>query len=145
VIVGVMSALTIAYLITRFYGIFITTFTFGAVFLTGLLLTLGDVSSTVRQLGWRAVIFIALGRVCWETENNLCEAYPGLWPLHNLWHCLATAAATYMFLAEYIYRIEKMGAIGVLRAEGVDCRTQATLPMLLFLPASAQKMLDKND
>ena len=97
VLVGGLSLVTIVYLITRIFGLFITGFTVGTVFLLGIYLT-ADKNPAYDYLGGRAAIRIILARVAWELENHLCLQYPFLWPLHNVWHVGSCLAASDLFL-----------------------------------------------
>mmetsp|Transcript_30026 Transcript_30026/g.69258 ORF Transcript_30026/g.69258 Transcript_30026/m.69258 type:complete len:268 (+) Transcript_30026:531-1334(+) len=52
-----------------------------------------------------ALVGIVLGRVLWESENRLCEVYPGVWLLHVGWHLLSGFAAYSILVATLISRL----------------------------------------
>ena len=46
----------------------------------------------------RASLIMVLGRIVWESEQNLCNSLPSVWPLHILWHFIGAMAAYYWLL-----------------------------------------------
>ena len=64
-LVGGMSVLTVVYLITRIFGLFVTGFTVGTIFLLGLYMT-AEWNPDYGYLGGRAAVRILLARVAWE-------------------------------------------------------------------------------
>jgi hypothetical protein len=154
-LVGGLALLTAAYLVTRIFGLFITGFTVGTVFLLGIYLSERcNMSASYNRLGARAALLIIAARVFWELENHLCQAHPYLWPFHNVWHLGSCLAASDLFLHGYYYRIDKLGAAGIVRAAkgatgggpndvAAKPAMPALLPMLLFGPESARPMVEK--
>lgn len=140
-IVG-LTVLTIVYLITRVFGIFITGFTVGTLFLLGIYLAT-DTNPAYGYLGGRAAIRLVLARIAWELENHLCRSHPWVWPLHNVWHFGSCLAASDLFLSGYYYRIDRLGTEGVVLSSGRSTRRRKpVLPMLLFAPASAKVTIE---
>ena len=149
---GGMAVLTIVYLITRIFGLFVTGFTVGTVFLLGLYLT-DDPDVSYGHLGGRAAILIILARVAWELENHLCATHPYLWPLHNVWHLGSCLAANDLFLYGYLGRIDKRGSAGIIdgsqAARGTSPMTTRSsikpkLPRLNNAPEEAHRLLDQS-
>jgi hypothetical protein len=64
-LVGGMSVLTVVYLITRIFGLFVTGFTVGTIFLLGLYMT-AEWNPDYGYLGGRAAVRILLARVACE-------------------------------------------------------------------------------
>ena len=165
VLVGGLSAVMVVYLVTRIFGLFITGFTVGTVFLLGLHV-LGDWGPAYSFLGTRASVRIILARVAWELENHLCQTHPYLWPLHNVWHLGSCLAASDLFLLGYCYRVDKLGVRGIVDDAGPTLgggggggggggtpgggrmtRSRAaklpevSLPLLLFMPEGAKAIV----
>ena len=101
-----LGGLTAAYLYTRTFYLFVTGFTLSVLLLFALGLAMESCSPAVGYCRVRAIGCIALGRIAWEIEERFCAAMPTLWPLHNVWHLLSCAAAVYMLLCLYYYRLE---------------------------------------
>jgi dihydroceramidase len=89
--------LVTVYLYFELYQIFIDGFTFmviNDVVVGHLLASRGPHQKMKRKVQTCALGFIILGRVAWETENQLCGTYPTVvWPLHSVWHFLSVASA----------------------------------------------------
>ena len=91
------ATLVAVYLYFEFYQIFIDGFTFMVLndVVVGHLLTYcGPNQKMKRKVQTCALVFLIVGRVAWETENQLCGTYPAfVWPLHTVWHFFSVASA----------------------------------------------------
>merc|ERR1711957_799674 len=92
-------------------------------------------------LGRRGIVLIVIARVAWELENHLCTSFPGVWPLHSVWHFGSCLAANDLFLLGYYYRIDMLGAGGIVHLEKPS-RGSPALPMLLFAPEAARELVE---
>jgi hypothetical protein len=101
-----LGGLTAASLYTRPLYNSVTGLTLSVLLLFALGLAMESCSPAVGYCRVRAIGCIALGRIAWEIEERFCAAMPTLWPLHNVWHLLSCAAAVYMLLCLYYYRLE---------------------------------------
>jgi len=129
-----LGGLTAAYLYTRHFYLFVTGFTLSVLLLFALGLAMESCSPAVGYCRVRAIGCIALGRIAWEIEERFCAAMPTLWPLHNVWHLLSCAAAVYMLLCLYYYRLEVLGAGGLYG--GTQQRGTSFLPKPLAIRAN---------
>ena len=148
VLVGGLTVLTAVYLVTRIFGLFITGFTVGVIFLLAIYLSeRSNMGAQYNRLGSRAAVLMIAARVFWELENHLCQEHPYLWPFHNVCHLGSCLAASDLFLQGYYYRIDKLGAGGVVRAvkqgRADKPKLPTLLPMLLFGPKSALPMVEQ--
>ena len=119
---GVGGNLLIAclYIATRRYALFVTGFTFGAVVLLIAFLT-SDARAISYDRAWylgkRAAWGTIGGRLVWEVENHLCFLYSWMWVLHSIFHIWLCIAANDLFNGLIHYRIETLGANGVVHCE----------------------------
>ena len=90
-------ALVALYLYYELYQVFLDGFTILVIHdaVVGYLLTSrGAHLQMKRTVQICAILFIILGRIVWEAENQLCAKYQSLvWPLHTIWHFLSAASA----------------------------------------------------
>ena len=125
-LVGGLSVLTVVYLITRIFGLFVTGFTIGTIFLLGLYMT-AERNPDYGHLGGRAAVRILLARVAWELcvrrASNPCR------PLLEATH-FASAFQTFMPVAVRTISVHPTPWSGT-------CTTCGTLAPVLRRPTSS--------
>ena len=88
VFAAIFSA-AIIYVYVHVYEIFVHVFTAIVALSIGLGVTAAPTHPFSRAIMWRGIACIALGRIFWETEQNLCVRGPklhALWWMHMVWH-----------------------------------------------------------
>lgn len=84
------------YVWTRFYAVFVATFTVGVVAEVAISCTITDAATPQsRRSLKRATLMIALGGMVWAIESQFCDAAPSVWMLHPVWHALSAVSAFY--------------------------------------------------
>ena len=109
----VVQALTVSivYVMTQQYEIFFHGYTSMIVVEVILVLLTRKTEGRHAAMHFRSFVLggiaLIVGRVCWETENRLCEAYPSVWPLHTGWHFISTALAYFIVVITLILRLDE--------------------------------------
>merc|ERR1712043_62704 len=103
---------------------------------------MGEQNMSCDYTAWRALVLICRARVCWELENHQCANFAWIWPLHNVWHLGSCLAANDVFVAGYLYRIEKLGVRGVVSGHAMHNSLPKQLPALFRTPVHAMAMLE---